>query len=239
MRDDLLAAGCKASRVIAMPMGVCADFDGIALAEARSSAVLNVVCAGSVSAERGRDVMPEGLAMTRQSEARVCLTIIGAAAEQAAYRMQCAQALGIAETLEAHGRLPGRAMPQMLAKAHLDICHWEQRAWWEFNPPTKLLEYLAAGLPVVASRIRTHSAHLRDCKTGVLFDYGADTLAKSLCRVDPQSQRLPAMARAAHKDGQRYRWPTVEGEFMGAIEATLTDPAPQPSAVPAEPEWHA
>ncbi|WGG49133.1 glycosyltransferase [Rugamonas sp. DEMB1] len=221
--ERLLRHGVDPARAELIYMGVQDRF-GL-LARAEQGGELRLVYTGTVMRERGRDVMLEGLALARQRGCCASLTIVGADAEQLAYCRQRAAELGLDGAVSVVGRVPGSAIPAYLAAADVGICIWEDRVWWRFNPPTKLFEYLVAGLPVLGSRIRTHSDYIADGENGWIFDYDAAAFAAALERVARQRERLPAVSRAAHESGKKYLWSAIEPQFLRLVQRTMGPPS--------------
>ncbi|WP_373991140.1 glycosyltransferase family 4 protein [Duganella sp. BuS-21] len=219
--EDLLNHGVDARRAELIYMGV-EDRFGF-LAQVNQAVSLRLVYTGTVMRERGRDVMLEGLALARQRGANATLTIVGAAEDQLAYCRQRAAELGIAEAVQVVGRVPGSEIPRYLADADVGICIWEDRIWWRFNPPTKLFEYLVAGLPVLGSRIRTHSDYVTDGQNGWIFDYDAAAFAAVIASVEAQRTQLPAVSQAAHASGKKYLWSALAPQFLGLVDRTLNE----------------
>ncbi len=218
--DDLAEQGVLPARTRLIPMGADARFAQIAIGRAPRPVdePLSVIYTGTVQRERGRDVMLEGLALARQLGAACRLTLVGASETELTYCLQRAQALGIGDALTVIGRVPGDAIPGYLRQADAGVCLWEDRVWWRFNPPTKLFEYLAAGLPVLASRIRTHTAYLEEGETGLVFDYDAQAFGQALLRLCAARCDLPRMSRAATNAGEGFLWPRVEPQLLQAID---------------------
>ncbi|BCL74676.1 hypothetical protein JHS3_04120 [Jeongeupia sp. HS-3] len=228
-REDLIANGVPAARAELIYMGVEDRFGY--LAKVNSGPALRLVYTGTVIKERGRDVMLEGVALARRQGLDVRLTIVGAGEDQLVYCRDYASTLGIADAVDIVGRVPGSAIPAYLAEADVGICIWEDRVWWRFNPPTKLFEYLVAGLPVMASRIRTHTDYIHDGANGWIFDYDAAAFAECLQRIQDQRAELPAVSLRAHGSGQRYLWSHIEPQFLAVVDDAL-NPG-QSSRVPA------
>lgn len=218
-QEDLLAHGANPKRVRLIYMGVAANFAPPARLPrgADSSEPLNLVYTGSIFRERGRDVMLEGLARANTVGCIATLTMVGASEEQLRYCTERARELGIADALTMVGRVPGDAIPQYLANADAGICIWEDRLYWRFNPPTKLFEYLVAGLPVLASNIRTHTDYIRSWENGVVFDYDADAFAGAVTELWRRRAELPHLRARALAEAGRYLWDNIEGQFLAAL----------------------
>lgn len=223
LREDLLARGVPAARVHLLYMGVAADFERGAAAPPPRLPPLRLVYAGSISPERGRDVMLDGLALARRAGVPVRLTLIGATSEVQAFCATRARQLGLDDALEVLGRVPGHSIPAHLAQAHLGICIWEDRPWWRFNPPTKLFEYLVAGLPVLASDIRTHTAYVQSGVNGWVFPYSAEGFAAALGAVWQRHAELPQWAEQARAGAQVYRWRDIGPAFVGLVRRVVAE----------------
>lgn len=219
-REDLLAHGCRSTHLNLLPMGVADWFaNGTQPAQPGSDrGPLRIIYTGSVHEDRGRDVMIDAVAQAHSVGVNVHLTIIGADAEQIQTCNTRASHHGVADAVRVLPRLPGEQIPAHLAAADFGICLWADKPYWRFNPPTKLFEYLVAGLPVMASNIRTHTAYLNDGRDGYIFDYDAAALAHTFGRAWAERAAWPALRRAAAQRGGQYRWSEIEPLFLHALD---------------------
>nr|WP_314544153.1 glycosyltransferase family 4 protein [uncultured Massilia sp.] len=216
-RDDLLANGVAAERLRMIYMGVHAGFvpEG---ERAGGGAAVRLIYVGTIARERGRDVMLEGLALAARRGVPAHLTLVGADDEQVAYCVDYAARLGIAAQVTVTGRVPGTEIPRWLRAADAGVCLWEDRPWWRFNPPTKLFEYLVAGLPVLASDIRTHTAYLQDGRDGFIFDYSAAGFSAAVERLHARRAELAALSAHAAEAGDRFVWDRLEPNFLATVD---------------------
>jgi len=222
--EDLLAHGCLPARLRVVPMGVADWFSASQPAIAVLPAAahpLRVIYTGGIHVDRGRDVMIDAVAVARRAGVDVQLTLIGANTQQAADCEARAARQGVSPAVQVLARIPGDQIPHYLAQADFGVCLWADRTHWRFNPPTKLFEYLVAGLPVMASNIRTHTAYLTDGCDGYIFDYDSDSLAAAFARAWASRDHWPAMRSAASEKGRQYRWSEIEPVFLGALGALL------------------
>jgi phosphatidylinositol alpha-mannosyltransferase len=91
-----------------------------------------------------------------------------------------------------------------------------------------LTEGFAAGTPVVASDIAGYRDVVRDGLDGVLVPRGdATALAETLrdLWLDPRRRAAMGVAAAAH--AQRFAWPRVSAEVVGAYQDAIETPAPR------------
>ncbi len=90
-----------------------------------------------------------------------------------------------------------------------------------------LTEAFAAGTPVIASDIAGYRDVVRDGVDGVLVPRGdAQTLAETLRDLYEEPIRRAQMARAAALGAERFAWPRVAAQVMGAYEAAIATPEP-------------
>jgi phosphatidylinositol alpha-mannosyltransferase len=91
-----------------------------------------------------------------------------------------------------------------------------------------LTEAFAAGTPVVASDIAGYRDVVRNGVDGLLVPAGnAQALAEALRDLHDEPERRTQMARAAAADVERFAWPRVAAEVMGAYEDAVAMPQPQ------------
>jgi phosphatidylinositol alpha-mannosyltransferase len=91
-----------------------------------------------------------------------------------------------------------------------------------------LTEAFAGGTPVVASNIAGYRDVVRDGVDGLLVPPAdPQALAEALRDLWEEPARRAAMARAAAADVQRFAWPRVAAEVMGAYQDAVATPAPE------------
>lgn len=220
--DDLIEHGCAPDRVRLMYMGVDRSFEPSPVSPPLNlgdeGRPLRLIYVGSISRARGRDVMLQALVIVNRHRRIATLTLVGATEEQIADCGSLAERLGIGDALTVVGRVPGSAVPSYLREADVGLCLWEDIHHWRYNPPTKLFEYLVAGLPVMASNIRTHTQYIRHGENGFIFEYDCHGLAKAIDEAWLRRGELPAMKGNALASGGKYLWQEIEPDFLDAVE---------------------
>ena len=223
--EDLKRHGVNDEKIKMIYMGVADRFmQADAPAEISHQNAMRLIYIGTVSQARGRDLMLDAITILAKQTINLAhvnalkLTIVGATEIELAYCQQRINDLNIASWVNVIGRVSGHEIPQYLAQADVGICLWEPNKWNEFNPPTKLFEYLVAGIPVLASNIRTHTRYIQNWQNGLIFDYDAAALAEAILQLCQQVNKLPAMKNQAVIFGMQYKWSRIEPIFLGAIQ---------------------
>ena len=77
----------------------------------------------------------------------------------------------------------------------------------KYTTPIKLFEYLASGVPIVASRLDSFSAYLQDHKNSILFEPdNAEDLAKKIKLILSGNNLANSISRQAAEDVREYTW---------------------------------
>ncbi len=232
-RDDLLEWGCDPQRVRLIYMGVDKAFapDRPAPPRPAEKGPLRLVYVGTVSKARGRDIMLEAMRLANRGQLLAHLTMVGADDAEIDYCRRYASRLGISASVRICGRVGGTEIPDILRNADAGLCLWEDQPWWRFNPPTKLFEYLAAGLPVLASDIRTHTQYIASGFNGLIFKYDSFSLGNAIRELARQSHVLEKMRVHAHDSGRQYLWDRLEPQFLQAVQSLHTSPQPNGTVI--------
>lgn len=224
-RDDLLKSGAKAEKVEMLYMGVGSDFrfPGPKPSWCESD-VLQLIYVGSVAPDRGRDIMLNAMvriANDPHMSGRVKLTIVGLDESQQEYCQRQLDSAGASGSVRLVGKVTGGQIPPLLSSAHAGLCLWADLPWYRFNPPTKLFEYLVAGLPVLASRIRTHTEYIIDGDNGYIFDYDDRSLYELLKAIVSGGASFHNVNSRAWCSGEKYLWDVIKPKFLGVIQKGL------------------
>ena len=212
-RDELIARGVGADKILVNPNGVDADrytpgIDATALRQRMGFQDAQVVgFIGTFGRWHGAEVLVEAFARIRGTEgtAPLRLLLIGDGQTRQACE-QLARERGVADRVVFTGLVPQAEGPQWLAACDVLVAphvpNPDGSAF--FGSPTKLFEYMAMGRPIVASRLGQIGELLVHGETAWLVEPGdpqalADGLLATL--------RNPALAR---KMAQRARSQAVE-----------------------------
>lgn len=103
-----------------------------------------------------------------------------------------AEELGVAERLELLDPVPPEQAPSVLADADIGLALIEPACLsYEMTLPNKLYEYVAAGLPVLASEVPVLAAEVHDNELGLLADPSDPAAVAAAIRamLEPKAQR--------------------------------------------------
>jgi glycosyltransferase involved in cell wall biosynthesis/SAM-dependent methyltransferase len=197
MRTILLARGIAPERVTYLPNAV--DVRRFAGAPPPPHTGTRLVYCGTVGMAQGVGTIIEAVALLAEMGERYELDIVGDGAEREGLERLVRQR-GLAG-VRFRGRLPADAVPAVVARADIALMSLRDVPLFEDAVPTKVLEYMAAGRPVVAAARGQVARLVDEVGAGVACppEYPA-ALAAAIRRVAADRPRAHQMG----ENGRRY-----------------------------------
>lgn len=170
-----------------------------------------------------RNLLPlcEAVVQANQGGARFCFALYGDGVARPALEAVAAQSNGAIRVLPP---VPHQAVPQLLAKAQVGVtalpAHHNPK--YEASSPIKLFEYLAAGLPILATR--------NACYTDVVGDgayaFWAEeatvpALVSTLNQVWRKRHTLAGLGAEAAAAAQSWSWQAAAQKLSNALQQGL------------------
>jgi glycosyltransferase involved in cell wall biosynthesis len=201
MRQDLIGYGLDGKRMSAVPMGVLmSDFSGI---QQRSAGDRALVCyLGSLAAERRLDFLVRCLAIVRRTHPDARLLFVGGAERPLELELITAEArrLGVADAVQVTGFLPRHQALQHAAAAAVCVSPFRPSPILDSTSPTKLVEYMALGRPVVANDHPEQRLVIGESGGGISVPYDEQAFAAAIDELLDDRARAEEMGRL----GQAY-----------------------------------
>jgi glycosyltransferase involved in cell wall biosynthesis len=161
----------------------------------------DLVYIGGMSERAGIFVLLDALALLAQQGITPSVRLAGytdGAAGLAAIQ-QGIRSRGLNDQVELQGRIPHRQVPAWIRSGRIGLVPLQPIAKFMKNIPTKMFEYWACGLPVIASDLPPIRPFLTEGKNGLLFD---PTSAKDLARAIAWLVRHPREGKTMGQYGQ-------------------------------------
>jgi glycosyltransferase involved in cell wall biosynthesis len=115
-------------------------------------------------------------------------------------------------------------MPPYLASADAGLCFYtgEQSGMKFYRSPLKLFDYMACGLPVIATRAGQISEVIQDKRNGLLVDNNLDEIIKNILLLKNNRDMASQIGREARATIERYyNWGRVAEETEGILRRLI------------------
>jgi glycosyltransferase involved in cell wall biosynthesis len=180
---------------------------------------------GAVSASRGSIVTVKALGLLRRHGLEVAFECVGPVSERHRTELlNLAEELGVPITI--HGYLPAPQGWSMMARCHAGLALLEAQPNYVRSYPTKIFEYMALGLPVVASNFPLYRELVEGSGCGICVDPGdVDAIAGEIGRVltNPELEsRMSLQGRTTVIE--RYSWDTEVAKLTALYAELLSAP---------------
>ncbi|MFE5334267.1 glycosyltransferase, partial [Isoptericola sp. NPDC056573] len=205
--------------------GALAPVNASARRMRQGAAQFTVLFVGTLKPWHGLDVLIDAFAGVRSRVSEARLLLVGDGPEREAVLAR-ADALGVGDAVEHAGAVPPSDVPPLLLRADVAVAPYPPLDGFYFSP-LKVYEYLAAGLPVVASAVGELSEALEHGAAGVLVPPGdAVALADALVALARDDDRRAALgARAREVAVERHDWSVVVRRALGFAGVRLPEHA--------------
>ena len=210
----LQAKGIAGQRMTAVPMGVDMELLGKSqpqpLRPEGWEDVPLIAYLGTLDKSRQLERVIDALAIMRATSPTACLLLIGNSPtpHDEVMLLEYVRQLGLAEAVRITGWLPSAQAWQLLVAADAAVSFIPRGPLYDVSSPTKLLEYLALGMPAVGNDTPDQVHVLQSSGAGWLTASDPAALAQALNEilVDPAAARKRAATGPAFIEAQRsYR----------------------------------
>ncbi|HET9498155.1 MAG TPA: glycosyltransferase [Candidatus Limnocylindria bacterium] len=125
---------------------------------------------------------------------------------------------GVGDRVTLHGRVPQDDLPGLLAAADIGIVPSRPEPYMAYSLSTKLLEYVAMGVPVIATDLRTFRAHFD--ASAIRYVPGNDpwALADAIADLARNPEAAAASAAEGSRQARPYAWAVQRARYLAIVE---------------------
>jgi glycosyltransferase involved in cell wall biosynthesis len=169
------------------------------------------VHAGVLEAERGTDVPVRAFARAFAQRQDLWLLMPGKGAQLEELRRLAASS-GVASRVWLPGYVPYEEMPRLFAAADAGVSYLPRVRYYEGQPPMKVMEYMGAGLPVVATDVASHRMLIEHGRNGVLAEPEEVAFSKAMLRVAADARLRRELSDRAKQSVALLTYDRVAGD---------------------------
>ncbi len=161
---------------------------------------------GNVSMMWGLDLVIEAMARLVRVIPQARLLLAGTG-EGLATLQSLSHRLGVAENVIFLGTLAYQALPSVLAVADVGIATAQpDNQFRKYATPLKLVEYMAAGLPVIASKTGQTEIMMQQADAGILINHSVEEFVAASINLLTDRALAERYSRAAIAYAARFDW---------------------------------
>lgn len=108
-------------------------------------------------------------------------------------------------------------LPEMIRRADVGIIANRNDIFTDGLLPTKMMEYVALGLPVIAARTSTIAAYFDDTMVQFYEPGDANDLANSIAILHNDPRRLADLVNNSEKFNQTYQWENIAADYASLV----------------------
>ncbi len=129
---------------------------------------------------------------------------------------------GSAHRVRLNGPVPIDELPALIAAADLGVVPSLPEPYMHYSLSTKLLEYAAMGIPIVASDLATIRAHFTD--EAIRYVPGGDpaALAAALLELAADPAAAARLGAEAHRQAAGYAWGTQAARYLEIVDRLVS-----------------
>ncbi len=201
MKRDMVAKGIPPQAMTPVPMGVDIEAaDPLCIApsdDPRLAGQRVVVYLGSLDKVRQIDLLIEMLALAVRRQPDLLLVLVGDAVEAMERRrlQDLAVQMQVADRILWTGWLPTQEAWRYVRAAEVGMSAIPRGPLYDCASPTKVAEYLALGVPVLANDLPDQAWLLKHSAGGVSVPFTAEALADALLTMLADPEKLHHMGR--------------------------------------------
>lgn len=177
---------------------------------------IQLIYIGSMHHERNLLTLSKAVTQANTDQHNFTLTIIG----DGTGRVELEEyAMSLGRHVHVLHRVPFDEIPRWLSKTHIGTLPFPDEEKFRVSSPIKLFEYLAAGMPILATRIVCHTDVIEE--EGVAFwAEGSDQegVYAALMQIHANREKLPEMGKNAAELARQWTWQSSTENLKQALE---------------------
>lgn len=176
---------------------------------------------GTLNWHQGVEVAVRGVALLRDALPTIKLLIVGDGPERGKLE-RLVQELGLQERVTITGSVPLERVAGIMATVHLGVVPKRNDSFGNEAFSTKILEFMAMGIPVVASRTRIDQYYFDGDLVQFFEPNCADDFAAQVLRLATDSQQYDRLRSNGIAFIEHNNWDVRKSEYFDVIDRLTT-----------------
>ena len=184
----------------------------------RANGDFHLIYHGTFKKHYGMDVLIKAIKLASEEIPHIQLTLQGFG-EYHDDMIQLVEELGLHQNVRIHANmLPSEDLPPLLKQADAGVIPNHNDLFTGDLLPTKMMEYVALDVPIIASRTRVISHYFNDEMVQFFEPGSPESMARSIVDLYHHRDRLKEKVENSKKFNEIYSWKSVSKKYVGLIE---------------------
>lgn len=175
---------------------------------------------GIMSAERNLISVIKGACIAKNRGINLTLDIIGNG-EQKKQLEKLVRQKNI-NFINIDGPFPYHMVPQLLSKMDIGILPFPDVLKMNVSSAIKMFEYMAAGMPVMATKIEAHFRVFNDQDFVFWTDETPESMAETMTAISDSKKELPILGKRAMDYSRSWTWAESAKKLSTALEKVIS-----------------
>lgn len=199
---------------------IISDFHS-SLKEMKEAGYFIVTYTGWVTENRGFQLMMDTIKEAAKADKKVALVIAGADADFSGRIKDFAEENQLQDNIVNFGVIDVSLIPGILHYSDVCLSFLDDVPAYRISPPQKVIEYFAAGKPVICNKIQTHELLVDHGKTGFILEPDPNLISKILKQLKDNKELYRTIRENVLKEAQKYDIELIYGNMVKKMKEII------------------
>ncbi|MAT41898.1 MAG: hypothetical protein CL609_06120 [Anaerolineaceae bacterium] len=220
-KEQLIQRGVPPSKIIVLPNVPNPKlFQPKKKLDQSDSEKIILIYPGTIAPRYGLHVVIQAIAILKEEVPNLTLQIVGSSNEYLTELECLSESLGVRRMIDFHPAVPIDQIPALMQQATIGIYPAIPDSHMEIATPTKVQEFVAVGLPVIASRIKVLTQQFSDNAILYFPPGDAELFAKQIKLLINNPSLAENMVVTARSEWKKFRdWDCEEKKYLKLLSS--------------------
>jgi glycosyltransferase involved in cell wall biosynthesis len=191
-------------KVTIKKVGVNKCFFNYVIPEKNRDGILRLVYIGSLARVRKLEFLIDAIKLVLQKSEKVHLTFVGPLSDN--YLVEYVYKQELSSFITIQNPVAYNLIPNILHQHDIGVAYVPDHPDWIYQPTLKVLEYCAAGMPVLASENLYNRRIIQENVTGIFFENNISSLHEAIIKISTDKFLLDKITYGAahHRTGSKW-----------------------------------
>lgn len=184
----------------------------------------HLVYLGNLISWSGLDLAINAMSTVRARYPDAKLVIVGdGLPTYVEYLQRLARERGVEDTVEFRGRIPNERLPSLLANVRIGLANSQPVDYRKFAYPLKVIEYMAAGLPVIGTKGTETEDIISRARCGISVAFDEKELAEAIIRLFDDDALYAALRENGIRESATMTWSNLMDQELALLRQCLSE----------------